>query len=245
MMDEQQMEQRVLRYWTQRSRDFGTVRKNELLSPMGARWLEAITCRLPANKPLRILDVGTGTGFFAILLSQLGHTVEGIDLTPAMLEEARALSQQQGLSIVFREMDAQDLSYGDESFDVVLSRNLTWTLPEPEKAYGEWYRVLKKGGILLNFDADYAANVRSQSTQNCSVAPDSPYGHVGMTSRLVEENNAITLAMDIGKARPAWDAVILGNLGFQKVETDRSLGKRVLGASDLDHAPMFGIYAEK
>ena len=244
-MDEQQMEQRVLHYWTQRSRDFGTVRKNELSSPMGARWLEAIVCRLPTNKPLHILDVGTGTGFFAILLSRLGYTLEGIDLTPAMLEEARAQAAQQGLSIVFREMDAQNLSYADETFDVVLSRNLTWTLPEPEKAYSEWYRVLKKGGILLNFDADYAANVRSQSTQNCSVAPDSPYGHVGMTSCLVEENNAITLAMDIGKARPAWDALVLGNLGFQKVETDLSLGKRVLGPSDLEHAPMFEIYAEK
>lgn len=244
-MDEQQMEQRVLQYWTKRSRDFGTVRKNELLSPMGKRWLEAITCRLPQGKKLRILDVGTGTGFFAILLSRLGHTVEGIDLTPAMLEEARDQAFQQGLDIVFREMDAQNLSYGEESFDVVLSRNLTWTLPEPEKAYGEWYRVLKKGGLLLNFDADYAANVRSQSTQNCSVAPDSPYGHLGMTSRLVEENNAITLAMDIGEARPAWDAVVLSRLGFRKVETDLSLGKRVLGASDLEHAPMFGVYAEK
>lgn len=244
-MDEQQMEQRVLQYWTKRSRDFGTVRKNELLSAMGERWLEAITARLPQREKLHILDVGTGTGFFAILLSRLGHTVEGIDLTPAMLEEARDQAFQQGLDIVFREMDAQNLSYAEESFDVVLSRNLTWTLPEPEKAYGEWYRVLKKGGILLNFDADYAANVRSQSTQNCSVAPDSPYGHLGMTSRLVEENNAITLAMDIGKARPAWDAVVLGDLGFRKVETDLGLGKRVLGASDLEHAPMFGVYAEK
>lgn len=244
-MDEQQMEQRVLQYWTKRSRDFGTVRKNELLSPMGKRWLEAITARLPQGEKLHILDVGTGTGFFAILLSRLGHTVEGIDLTPAMLEEARDQAFQQGLDIVFREMDAQNLDYEDESFDVVLSRNLTWTLPEPEKAYGEWYRVLKKGGLLLNFDADYAANVRSQSTQNCSVAPDSPYGHLGMTSRLVEENNAITLAMDIGKARPAWDAVVLSRLGFRKVETDLGLGKRVLGASDLEHAPMFEVYAEK
>lgn len=245
MMDEQQMEQRVLHYWTKRSRDFGTVRKNELSGPMGERWLAEISHRLPQGKPLRILDVGTGTGFFAILLSRLGHTVEGIDLTPAMLEEARALAKQQGLSIPFREMDAQSLSHGEETFDAVLSRNLTWTLPEPEKAYGEWYRVLKKGGILLNFDADYAANVRSQSTQNCSVAPDSPYGHLGMTSLLVEENNAITLAMDIGKARPAWDAAVLSGLGFRQVETDLGLGKRILGAADLEHAPMFGIYARK
>ena len=50
--------------------------------------------------------------------------------------------------------------------------------------------------MLLNFDADYAAHVRSQSSQNRSVAPDSPYGHVGMTDALQRENDAITLSLD-------------------------------------------------
>ena len=161
-------------YWTLRSHDFGVVRKNELDNDMGRRWLREMETLLPRRKGLRILDVGTGTGFFAILLSEAGHQVEGIDLTPAMLDEARGITAQRGLDIVFREMDAQALSYDDSSFDVVLSRNLTWTLPEPEKAYREWFRVLKPGGMLLNFDADYAANVRSRSTQNCKVSPDSP-----------------------------------------------------------------------
>ena len=129
------MEQRVRHYWTLRSHDFGTVRKNELGNEMGQKWLREIEQLLPAGENLRILDVGTGTGFFAVLLAQARHQVEGIDLTPAMLDEARTLAAQCGLAITFREMDAQALSYEDESFDVVLSRNLTWTLPEPEKAY--------------------------------------------------------------------------------------------------------------
>lgn len=108
-------------------------------------------------------------------------------------------------------MDAQEPDFPEGSFDVVLSRNLTWTLPDPEKAYSQWLRVLRRGGLLLNFDADYAANVRSESTQNCSVPPDSPYGHVGMTRELVEENNAITLALDIGKRPPG-----LGRSGPRK-----------------------------
>ena len=45
--------------------------------------------------------------------------MEGMDLTPAMLEEAGALAAQRGLDIVFREMDAQALSYEDAS--------LTWS----------------------------------------------------------------------------------------------------------------------
>lgn len=241
---ETQIEQRVKNYWTARSHDFGTVRKNELESDMGKRWLEEIERHLPQGK-LDILDVGTGTGFFAILLARLGHRVTGIDLTPAMIAESRALAGSMGLNIDFRQMNAQELSFEEERFDVVISRNLTWTLPEPQKAYSQWYRVLKKGGVLLNYDADYAENVRSESTQNCSVAPDSPYGHVGMTERLKEENDAITLALDIGKKRPEWDAQVLRELGVRACSTDLRVGARVLGASDLVNAPMFGIFARK
>ena len=89
-MEDCAIEDRVVRYWTIRSRDFGAVRKNELGSIMGRRWQEELEARLPAKTPLNILDVGTGAGFFAILMARLGHRVTGIDLTPAMLEEAAA-----------------------------------------------------------------------------------------------------------------------------------------------------------
>lgn len=237
--------QRVKDYWTQRSHDFGTVRKNELENQMGQRWLREIEKFLPEGGSLDILDVGTGTGFFAVLLAQQGHRVEGIDLTPAMLEEARTLAKQRNLDITFREMDAQNLAYPDGTFDVVISRNLTWTLPDPERAYASWFRVLKPGGVLLNFDADYAAHVRSHSVQNRKVAPDSPYGHVGMTDALQQENDAITLSMDIGQARPEWDGKVLTRIGFQSCQTDTQVGKRLLGELDLTTAPMFGIFARK
>ena len=225
-----EIEQRVKAYWTQRSHDFGTVRKNELEIDMGKRWQQELEANLPQGKHL---------------LAQMGHLPQGIDLTPAMLREARAAAQQRGLSIPFLEMDAQNLGYGDGTFDVVLSRNLTWTLPEPEQAYAQWFRVLKPGGILLNYDAEYARHVRSHSTQNCQVAPDSPYGHVGMTQELQQECDNITLELDVGKDRPAWDEGILKEIGFRDVRVDAHLGRRLLGNLDLTTAPMFGIYATK
>ena len=135
------------------------------------------------------------------------------------------------------------LDYEDGCFDAVISRNLTWTLPDPEQAYGQWFRVLKPGGVLLNFDADYAANVRSRSTQNRRVPADSPYGHVGMTDRLQRENDEITLTMDVVK-RPAWDREVLEGIGFADCRVDTRVGRRILGL-DLEHAPMFGIAARK
>ena len=103
-MEDCAIEDRVVRYWTIRSRDFGAVRKNELGSIMGRRWQKELEARLPAKTPLNILDVGTGTGFFAILMARLGHRVTGIDLTPAMLEEAAAMAASLGLDIAFRHM---------------------------------------------------------------------------------------------------------------------------------------------
>ena len=235
-----ELEKRVQRYWTQRSHDFGTVRRNELEDEMGRKWFQELEKHLPENGKLKVLDVGTGTGFFAVLLAQAGYRVEGVDLTPAMLEEARALAAQRGMDITFREMDAQALDYEDGCFDAVISRNLTWTLPDPERAYGQWFRVLKPGGVLLNFDADYAANVRSRSTQNRRVPADSPYGHVGMTDRLQRENDEITLTMDVGRARE-----VLEGIGFADCRVDTRVGRRILGLLDLEHAPMFGIAARK
>ena len=74
-----------------------------------------------------------------------------------MIANSRILAKEEQVSCDFQVMDAEHLSFQDESFDVVISRNLTWTLPEAAQAYKEWTRVLKPGGLLLNFDANYGA----------------------------------------------------------------------------------------
>ena len=146
------IESRVQSYWTKRAHNFNIVRKNELNSSISERWREEIVHFLPEGKVLQILDVGTGTGYFAILLSQIGHQVTGIDLTDAMLKEARDNAALYQVHPTFQQMDAQKLAFLDQSFDVVISRNLTWTLPDPESAYREWMRVLKKGGTFAIHD---------------------------------------------------------------------------------------------
>ena len=146
---------RIENYWSKRSDDFFDLRIEELKSDKRQLWQDEIIANLPDKEHLKILDVGCGPGFFSVILSSLGHDVIGIDLTESMIQKADEIADILDYDIDFRVMNAQELDFDDEEFDVVISRNLTWTLPDIEKAYKEWYRVLKKDGVLLNFDADY------------------------------------------------------------------------------------------
>ena len=243
-MDE--LEKSVEAYWTLRAPDFNAVRLNELADPISGRWLEEMGRYLPAGKNLRILDVGTGTGYFSILLAKEGHSLTGIDLTPAMLAEAEANAARLGLNIDFRRLDAQETGLPAESFDALVTRNITWTLPEPEKAYGEWYRLLKKGGILLNFDADYAQNVRNENQKASYISKEGVYGHIGVTPALAAENARITLSMPASRhSRPAWDLELLGFAGFTHYGVDKAAGRRILRERDLADAPLFLLWAKK
>ncbi len=243
-MDE--LEQSVEKYWTQRASDFNTVRLNELRDPISGRWLEEMRRYLPDRKPLRILDVGTGTGYFALLLAEEGHSLTGIDLTEAMLAEAEKTAAGRGLPISFRRMDAQATEFPGESFDALVTRNLTWTLPDPGKAYREWFRLLKPGGTLLNFDADYARNVRNENQKASYISREGVYGHIGVTPALAAENARITLAMPASRhSRPAWDLELLAAAGFTEFAADEAAGKRILRERDLADAPLFLLWARK
>ena len=95
--------------------------------------------------PLRVADLGCGTGSLSLLLHELGHDVIGLDVSPRMLEKAR---QKAGPAIRFVEGDAAgpDLPHG--AFDVILCRHVLWTLPDPGAALARWAELLAPGGTL-------------------------------------------------------------------------------------------------
>jgi len=95
----------------------------------------------------KVLDVGTGTGVVAITAARSGAQATGLDLTPALLQQARENSRiAQTENIVWTEGDAEDLPYPDGSFDVVLSQFGHIFAPRPEMAVSEIRRVLRPGG---------------------------------------------------------------------------------------------------
>jgi SAM-dependent methyltransferase len=95
-----------------------------------------------------VLDVGCGTGVVAVTAARLGARVEGVDLTPVLLDRARHNAAVADTAIEFAEGDVEALPYDDASFDVVLSQFGHMFAPRPDRALSEMLRVLKPGGRL-------------------------------------------------------------------------------------------------
>lgn len=96
-----------------------------------------------------VLDVGTGTGVVAITARRMGAKVNALDLTPALLAQAKENEAVAGYDdIAWHEGDAEALPFPDESFDVVLSQFGHMFAPRPEVAVNEMLRVLKPGGTV-------------------------------------------------------------------------------------------------
>lgn len=229
--------ERIVSYWEKRSGDFLEHKRAELHSPMSERWLYEIKNQLPQDRNLRILDVGCGAGFFSVLLAKEGYQVTGVDLTPDMIENARILAAEEKTVCDFLVMDAENLSFADESFDVVISRNLTWTLPDVKSAYREWVRVLKKGGVLLNFDANYGLS----DFTDLSELPDN-HAHQEIDDSMMRECEEIKRQLPISSySRPAWDLETLGAMKLQEFSVDLGLSSRIYVEKDefYNPTPMF------
>lgn len=213
-------------------------------SPKAYKWLSEIKKKIGDEKPLMILDVGCGAGYFIVLLGLEGYDVTGIDLTEAMIDRANELigmNEPYACDLQAVVMDGENLDFSDESFDVIITRNLTWTLPHPIQAYSEWYRVLKKGGMLLNFDAEYAKGAHNLKNQD-------NLAHKCISDEMKEECHKIYHMLTISTLdRPQWDVDILRQLGFESVEVDCEFGDRIFDVKDEFYIPdkMFMISAKK
>ena len=96
----------------------------------------------------KILDVACGTGLNLPFFESYSD-ITAIDLSPNMLEVARANAIKNGLKANFAVMDAETLEFPDGSFDTVVSALSTCTFPNPLKALQEMKRVCRPNGLIL------------------------------------------------------------------------------------------------
>jgi len=92
-----------------------------------------------------VLDVAAGTGNASLAAARRGCRVTSTDYVPALLESGRRRAAAEGWKIKFQEADAEDLPFGDETFDAVVSTVGVQYAPNQERAADEMLRVCKKG----------------------------------------------------------------------------------------------------
>ncbi len=131
---------KVKQQQTWSSGDYGKVAW--LTVPVAEHLVETVGLR-PGS---RVLDVATGTGHVAIAAARNFTEVTGIDYVPALLATAEQRALAEGLTVDFREADAERLPFEDGSFDSVLSSIGVMFTADHARAADELVRVAKRGG---------------------------------------------------------------------------------------------------
>jgi ubiquinone/menaquinone biosynthesis C-methylase UbiE len=106
-----------------------------------------------------VLDVACGSGLVSCELAKVAHHIIGIDITPAMIEQANLLRQEKNLCNIKYEIgDVTHLPYGDASFSIVVTRYSFHHLVDPSSVLGEMKRVCMRKGRVIVIDATPASD---------------------------------------------------------------------------------------
>ena len=244
-------------YWDERAQGYRHINEHQLESNHAVNWKRALVDPIKEHfntntlRGLNILDIGCGPGIFSIILASEKARVTALDYSTEMLEQAMLLSKERNVSIKTIQGDAQNLPFSNHLFDVVVSRNVTWNLEHPELAYSEWRRVVRPGGLIVNFDANwyrYLIDKKARAAYNA----DRLNAHqehikdqceIGGYERMEDIARMLPLTKEV---RPQWDLSILTSLNMT-VHVDTQISAKVWDEEEkLNFAstPLFRIIAK-
>lgn len=213
------------------------------------KWLGKVMRFIPDNVSLDVLDIGTGPGFFPIIFTKAGHSVIAIDYSDQMLFEAVSNAKLAGINATYIKMDAHKLDFPDNSFNLIISRNLTWTLNDPFAAYTEWKRVLQSNGKIIIFDANYGnycfdKQIAKQKKEN----EEKYYNIYGVSHKTntISEEYIIQMFLS-NKQRPEWDIEAFESLNM-RVYTETNISRELYSDASIllnSTTPLFMVVAEK
>lgn len=166
---------------------------------------ETLRPLLEAGRPLDVLDIGGGTGGFAVPVAELGHRVTVVDPSPDALAALGRRARELGVDVAARQGDLSTLLgvTGPDSADLVLCHGVLEIVPDPAAALGTLRSVLRTGGTLSLLLAQ----------RNAAVVARAMAGHFGQALALLDETGPVGRA---GRRFTAEQALALvGDAGFE------------------------------
>jgi SAM-dependent methyltransferase len=139
------------REWDSEAATFDDEPDHGLCDPeVRAAWSTLLLGVLPAA-PARVADLGCGTGTLALLLTEEGYDVAGVDFSQEMVRRAIA---KVGPRCVVGDAAAPPLTAA--TYDVVLCRHVLWALPDPAAALRRWVALLVPGGRVVLVEGNWS-----------------------------------------------------------------------------------------
>jgi SAM-dependent methyltransferase len=127
--------------WNDRAGFFDELSARNAAGDDRKRELDFIAAAMGLHPGSRLLDAGCGPGYFAIAFAERGCVVDGVDLSDAMIERARANGEAAGVSIRFSTGDLAALDAPDDAYDAIVARMALQFSPHLSAVLGEFERV--------------------------------------------------------------------------------------------------------
>jgi ubiquinone/menaquinone biosynthesis C-methylase UbiE len=181
----------------------------------------------------RSLEVGAGTGYFTLNLMQAGVVRRAVcsDISPGMLETLQGNARRLGLEVATVTGDAERLPLADASFDLVLGHAVLHHLPDLPRAFAEFHRVLRPGGMLVfagepSRYGDRLAQVPKRAAvavaplwRRLLGAPDAPHvpqATAGGNGHFAGGDHGMEFAVDVHSFSPGELRALASGAGFER-----------------------------
>ena len=221
-------------YWSLRSHGYRLEIEDELNKNENSFYAHELLSRVKKHNfslAPSALDLGCGPGFFSILLAQNGFKVTAIDLSDGMLQQAKELCQKRKLNVNLLKADVQNPPFTPESFDLIVSRNVFWDLPDLNTAYKNALKLLKKSGLLIIFDGNHYYYYQDPDYKMESWYDT--HSHLENVDVSIIDDIAKNLPASF-KLRPEYDLQILNTLKPISVKADILKTRRKNGKELID-----------
>lgn len=238
-------------YWDQRAKGYNELTRIKIDEGWDET-LQIIGHFINLDRPMRIIDMGTGPGLYAVMLAMRGHDVTAIDCSERMLERAMANAESMGVKVDFVNADVEDPPLENGKYDMILAHNVVWGLEHPKKAYMRWKELLKPSGSLAIVDGNYYLDLydndykkRMRYMELARKGPEDGL-HAKTNVDKVDFNIIKEIAYDLPlsrERRPAWDVAALMGAGMTDIHI-KSLDKEtfsVLSENGLTELPAYFV----